>query len=38
MMEAASTSGKQVNFYQTTRHYNPEDSNLLVKVQFSSFD
>jgi hypothetical protein len=25
-MEAASTSEKSVNFYQTTRPYNPEDS------------
>jgi hypothetical protein len=28
MMEAARTSEKLVNFYQTTRHYNPEDSHL----------
>jgi hypothetical protein len=28
MMEAASTSETLVNFYQTARHYNPEDSNL----------
>jgi hypothetical protein len=28
MMEAARTSEKLVNFYQTTRCYNPEDSNL----------
>jgi hypothetical protein len=28
MMEAASTSETSVNFYQTTRHYNPEDSHL----------
>jgi hypothetical protein len=28
MMEAASTSETSVNFYQTTRRYNPEDSNL----------
>jgi hypothetical protein len=28
MMEAASTSGMSVNFYQTTRRYNPEDSHL----------
>jgi hypothetical protein len=27
MMEAAKTSETLVNFYQTTRHYNPEDSN-----------
>jgi hypothetical protein len=28
MMEAASTSGRSVNFYQTVRRYNPEDSPL----------
>jgi hypothetical protein len=28
MMEAARTSETFVNFYQTTRHYNPEDSHL----------
>jgi hypothetical protein len=28
MMEAASTSETSANFYQTTRHYNPEDSHL----------
>jgi hypothetical protein len=28
MMEAASTSETSVNFYRTTRHYNPEDSHL----------
>jgi hypothetical protein len=28
MMEAASTSETSVNFYQTTRRYNPEDSDL----------
>jgi hypothetical protein len=27
-MEAASTSETLVNFYQTTWHYNPEDSHL----------
>jgi hypothetical protein len=27
MMEAASTSETLVNFYQTTRRYNPEDSH-----------
>jgi aspartokinase len=27
-MEAASTSEKSVNFYYTTRHYNPQDSHL----------
>jgi hypothetical protein len=28
MMEAASTSETSVNFYQTTRRYNPEDGHL----------
>jgi hypothetical protein len=28
MMEAARTSETLVNFYQATRRYNPEDSNL----------
>jgi hypothetical protein len=28
MMEAARTSVTLVNFYQTTRRYNPEDSHL----------
>jgi hypothetical protein len=28
MMEAARTSETSVNFYQTTRRYNPEDSHL----------
>jgi hypothetical protein len=28
MMEVASTSETSVNFYQTTRRYNPEDSHL----------
>jgi hypothetical protein len=28
MMKAASTAETSVNFYQTTRRYNPEDSRL----------
>jgi hypothetical protein len=28
MMEAARTSETSVNFYQTTRRYNPEESHL----------
>jgi hypothetical protein len=28
MMGAASTSETSVNFYQTTRRYNPEDSHI----------
>jgi hypothetical protein len=28
LMEAARTSETLVNFYQTTRRYNPEDSHL----------
>jgi hypothetical protein len=35
MMEAARTSETLVNFYQTTRCYNPEDSNLEVSVSFA---
>jgi hypothetical protein len=30
MMETARTSETLVNFYQTTRRYNPEDSRLRV--------
>jgi hypothetical protein len=30
MMEAASASETLVNFYQTTRRCNPEDSHLLI--------
>jgi hypothetical protein len=30
MMEAASTSETLVNFYQTTRRYNPEDSHIHI--------
>jgi hypothetical protein len=32
MMEAARTSETLVNFYQTTRRYNPEDSHLRLKT------
>jgi hypothetical protein len=32
MVEAASTSETMVNFYQTTRRYNPEDSHPLVNI------
>jgi hypothetical protein len=35
MMEAESTSETSVNFYQTTRRYNPEDSNLQVMNCFN---
>jgi hypothetical protein len=31
MMEAASTSERSVNFYQTTRRNNPEDSHLYTR-------
>jgi hypothetical protein len=34
-MEAASTSETSVNFYQTTRRNNPEDSHLLIMTSFS---
>jgi hypothetical protein len=30
MMEAARTSETLINFYQTTRRYNPEDSHLRI--------
>jgi hypothetical protein len=32
MMEAARTSETLVNFYQTTRCYNPEESNLSTRL------
>jgi hypothetical protein len=31
MMDAESTSETSVNFYQTTRRYNPEDSYLRIR-------
>jgi hypothetical protein len=31
MMEAARTSETSVNFYQTTRRNNPEDSHLFIR-------
>jgi hypothetical protein len=39
MMEAASTSGTSVNFYQSTRRSNPEDSHLDTgrRVNISSY-
>jgi hypothetical protein len=36
MMEAARTSETLVNFFQTTRHYNPEDSLLRGKESSDS--
>jgi hypothetical protein len=37
MMEAVSTSKTSVNFYQTTRRNNTEDSRLYVKTSFFLF-
>jgi hypothetical protein len=37
MMEAARTSETLVNFYQTTRRYNPEDSHLHIKLVHTAF-
>jgi hypothetical protein len=34
MMEAARTSETLVNFYHTTRRYNPEDSHLHLDIHF----
>jgi hypothetical protein len=36
MMEAASTSETLVNFYETTRRYNPEDSHLHTRRRENS--
>jgi hypothetical protein len=38
MMEAARSSETLVNFYQTSRRYNPEDSHLLLKFCLNSPD
>jgi hypothetical protein len=38
MMEAASTCATSVNFYQTTRRYNPGDSNLNIFSDCISVD
>jgi hypothetical protein len=35
MMEAARSSETLVNFYQTTRRYNPGDSHLLFSLFFA---
>jgi hypothetical protein len=35
MLEAARTSETLVNFYQTTRRYNPEDSQQQICVNIS---
>jgi hypothetical protein len=35
MMEAARTSETLVNFYQTARRYNPEDSHLHDHSEYS---
>jgi hypothetical protein len=37
MMEAARTSETLVNFYQTARRYNPEDSHLQHAVCLADF-
>jgi hypothetical protein len=33
MMEAANTSETSVNFYQTTRRNNPEDSHFILAAE-----
>jgi hypothetical protein len=35
-MEAASTFETSVNFYQTSRRYNPEDSHLQIKTSVTT--
>jgi hypothetical protein len=37
MVEAARTSETLVNFYQTTRRYNPEDSHLHFVILIGAF-
>jgi hypothetical protein len=37
MMEVASTSETLVNFYETTRRYNPEDSHLHNSINRKEF-
>jgi hypothetical protein len=38
MMEAARTSETLVDFYQTTRRYNPEDSHLSIKIDVKEIE
>jgi hypothetical protein len=37
MMAAASPSETSVNFYQTTRRYNPEDSHSKIYLDYTPF-
>jgi hypothetical protein len=37
MMEAAGISETSVNFYQTTRRHNPEDSHLAVRTSNTAY-
>jgi hypothetical protein len=37
MMEAVSTSETSINFYQTTRHNNPEDSHLHKEISLNKY-